>query len=165
MKSDTEMREVLSRQLHLKLKQWGIRAKVDAALAMQTEQATPVFDYLLAELRAFVVVEEQVPLRLEVPADWWEHFKQRWFPAWALARWPVRTLEIRLPVETIYPTLQTEIPPNLVGPTFTVLVKGNAMASFDTNTGRELSAHRRLLRKLERDQRDSCPTCGRDWRA
>jgi len=28
---------------------------------------------------------------LEVPANWWEHFKQRWFPAWALKRWPVLT--------------------------------------------------------------------------
>lgn len=26
---------------------------------------------------------------LQVPANWWEHFKQRWFPAWALERWPV----------------------------------------------------------------------------
>ena len=26
---------------------------------------------------------------LQVPANWWEHFKQRWFPKWALKRWPV----------------------------------------------------------------------------
>lgn len=23
------------------------------------------------------------------PADWWEAFKDRWFPKWALKRWPV----------------------------------------------------------------------------
>jgi len=23
------------------------------------------------------------------PADWWQHFKQRFFPSWALKRWPV----------------------------------------------------------------------------
>lgn len=27
---------------------------------------------------------------IEVPADWWQHFKQRWFPAWALRLWPVQ---------------------------------------------------------------------------
>lgn len=27
---------------------------------------------------------------VEWPATWWEHFKQRWFPRWALRRWPVR---------------------------------------------------------------------------
>lgn len=26
---------------------------------------------------------------IEVPADWWEAFKDRWFPAWARHRWPV----------------------------------------------------------------------------
>jgi hypothetical protein len=25
-----------------------------------------------------------------VPKDWWQHFKQRWFPGWALRRWPVQ---------------------------------------------------------------------------
>jgi hypothetical protein len=28
---------------------------------------------------------------LEVPANWWEHLKERWFPQWALKRWPVLT--------------------------------------------------------------------------
>ena len=23
------------------------------------------------------------------PASWWDHFKYRWFPSWALDRWPV----------------------------------------------------------------------------
>ena len=25
-----------------------------------------------------------------VPLDWWEHFKERWFPSWAKSRWPVK---------------------------------------------------------------------------
>ena len=29
------------------------------------------------------------------PADWWEAFKERWFPSWALARWPVVRREFR----------------------------------------------------------------------
>lgn len=24
------------------------------------------------------------------PADWWQAFKARWFPGWALSRWPVK---------------------------------------------------------------------------
>jgi len=27
---------------------------------------------------------------ISCPADWWQHFKQRWFPDWAINRWPVR---------------------------------------------------------------------------
>lgn len=26
---------------------------------------------------------------LYAPADWWEHFKERWFPQWAKDKWPV----------------------------------------------------------------------------
>lgn len=26
---------------------------------------------------------------LKTPANWWQHFKLRWFPKWALRRWPV----------------------------------------------------------------------------
>ena len=26
---------------------------------------------------------------ISVPRDWWEALKERWFPAWALLRWPV----------------------------------------------------------------------------
>lgn len=31
----------------------------------------------------------EVVCEFSAPADWWQHFKQRWFPAWALRRWPV----------------------------------------------------------------------------
>ena len=30
------------------------------------------------------------------PADWWQHFKERWAPLWVKRRWPVRYLEVRL---------------------------------------------------------------------
>lgn len=35
-------------------------------------------------------VEKVVALSIEYPASWWEHFKQRWFPAFMLKRWPVK---------------------------------------------------------------------------
>ena len=33
---------------------------------------------------------------MEVPLDWWEHFKERWFPARALKRWPVKMQRIKV---------------------------------------------------------------------
>ena len=29
-----------------------------------------------------------------IPADWWQSFKQRWFPKWLLRRFPVRELDL-----------------------------------------------------------------------
>lgn len=37
--------------------------------------------------------ERETPVA-EVPLDWWQAFRARWFPAWWLARWPVRMRQI-----------------------------------------------------------------------
>lgn len=40
--------------------------------------------------------EETIEVHERWPATWWEHFKERFFPAWALERWPVRYREINV---------------------------------------------------------------------
>lgn len=40
------------------------------------------------------------------PADWWQHFKQRWFPRWALNRWPVRLAEVTVHASELFPELK-----------------------------------------------------------
>lgn len=40
--------------------------------------------------RMFTLAGQQKAETVSFPCDWWQHFKQRWFPAWALVRWPVR---------------------------------------------------------------------------
>ena len=37
------------------------------------------------------------------PRDWWEHVKQRWFPQWALARWPVIETVHAFDLQRLYP--------------------------------------------------------------
>lgn len=34
--------------------------------------------------------------RVTYPEDWWQAFKQRWLPRWALRRWPVRQRTIEM---------------------------------------------------------------------
>ena len=29
-------------------------------------------------------------VEVKYPLDWWQSFKERWFPKWVLRRWPVR---------------------------------------------------------------------------
>ncbi len=43
---------------------------------------------------AQALTQEWVKQETQWPADWWQHFKQRWFPCWAKARWPVQ-MEIK----------------------------------------------------------------------
>lgn len=41
--------------------------------------------------------------QVKFPADWWQAFKARWFPAWALRRWPVVHTTVRFEAKAIYP--------------------------------------------------------------
>jgi hypothetical protein len=43
------------------------------------------------EARATARVSVQVTATVEVPASWFQHLKRDHFPAWWVARWPVRT--------------------------------------------------------------------------
>lgn len=40
------------------------------------------------------------------PADWWQGVKARWFPAWALKRWPVQRRTIKLDAYELHPRLR-----------------------------------------------------------
>ena len=40
--------------------------------------------------RSYVLGMGTEKVGCEWPATWWQHLKQRWFPRWALRRWPVR---------------------------------------------------------------------------
>jgi len=36
------------------------------------------------------IAKERISVHKRWPKDWWQAFKDRWFPAWALKRWPVQ---------------------------------------------------------------------------
>lgn len=57
---------------------------------------------LVIQLTSFVLAKRREDLTESVyyPADWWQAFKARWFPRWALKRWPTRT--IMLNITTVY---------------------------------------------------------------
>jgi hypothetical protein len=48
------------------------------------------------ELVAYVTRGEHEQIGfIDVPATWWDTFKGEYFPAWALARWPVQYKGLR----------------------------------------------------------------------
>ncbi len=50
---------------------------------------------------------ERIDVEAKYPADWWEAFKERWFPKWALQRWPVKykTISVHRDVVRVCPHL------------------------------------------------------------
>lgn len=51
---------------------------------------------------------------IRYPRDWWQAVKARWFPAWALRRWPVVETVHTVMAQALLPSLQ--VPPEY-GPT------------------------------------------------
>lgn len=47
-------------------------------------------DDLIVSLRTFVPAASKIVQRVDVPETWWDAVKERWFPDWALDRWPAQ---------------------------------------------------------------------------
>jgi hypothetical protein len=60
---------------------------------------------IILRVKGFVWGENLQSETIQAPRDWWEHFKERWFPAWALRRWPVQYTGKTLTARALYPLL------------------------------------------------------------
>lgn len=47
---------------------------------------------------------------VQYPTDWWQAFKERWYPKWLLAKYPVRYKVFEVDVKALYPDLKYDIP-------------------------------------------------------
>jgi len=62
---------------------------------------------IIIKVKSFVYGVDEATRRVEIryPADWWEAFKERWFPRWLLKRYPVKYHEETVEAREIYPTV------------------------------------------------------------
>lgn len=78
-------------------------------------------DQLIYELEGYIWGQEaeRVEVRVDYPLDWWQAFKERWFPVFLIRRFPVKRKKIRkaLVAEVLYPDL------NIVEPNRPYVVK------------------------------------------
>lgn len=51
---------------------------------------------------------------VQTPQDWWEHLKERWFPRWALRRWPVQYENYDVILGALYPQRKLKWPKSRV---------------------------------------------------
>lgn len=65
---------------------------------------------LVANIRAYILSETTEPTEIRVPRDWWQALKQRWFPKWALRRWPVVETVHEISFKVLYPYFKAKIP-------------------------------------------------------
>jgi hypothetical protein len=77
---------------------------------------TDALDFLTDDIGIRVVQKvwgrELQRQEVKYPANWWEAVKDRWLPAWAKGRWPVRYRVVTLTARELYPRLA--FPPETV---------------------------------------------------
>lgn len=73
--------------------------------AVRVEEAFG-FDALLVRLDAFVWSHtDRTEVVGKYPSTWWDAVKARWYPLWALRKWPVQYTKVIAEVKVLYPDL------------------------------------------------------------
>lgn len=72
------------------------------------------FDDIVLRVMQAVYGETLESVECEWPADWWQAFKGRWFPGWALRRWPVRLDGATLEARAMYPKVSMPEEPHKI---------------------------------------------------
>ena len=69
-------------------------------------------DTIYARIKGFVWAEEESAkyIAVKYPADWWQAFKEKYFTAWMLERWPVIYKKFSWNVKCLYPEFRPSIP-------------------------------------------------------
>jgi hypothetical protein len=60
------------------------------------EYRSSINNMLISSLDTYILgmPDENIEVHKSWPKDWWQAFKQRWFPDWAIRRWPVEMSRI-----------------------------------------------------------------------
>lgn len=69
-----------------------------------------VDDMIHYQLRGFLWGERAGRYTFTAPSDWWQALRERWWPRWALTRWPVKYRREVIEVTAIYPDLKISLP-------------------------------------------------------
>lgn len=62
-----------------------------------------VLDAMVLRLNAYLASEKLQHIVVRYPKDWWQAFKERFFPKWLLRRFPVQYHEEHYEVRAFYP--------------------------------------------------------------
>jgi len=100
--------EIPTRELALKALTFCVRKRMDPRI-MWSVKPDVILDQvssdMIMSLESRIWGRELGVDHLKWPATWWDAVRERWCPAWALKRWPVRYRRYSVQAWHTYPTL------------------------------------------------------------
>ena len=101
-----------------------------AKYAMATDNIKVCADWmgesLAVQIKDYIFAQTLEEHKATYPSDWWQAFKERWFPKWVLRRWPVRHTTVELKAQAIYPSLVLPKEPHVFRSTMAVVTDERA---------------------------------------
>ena len=73
--------------------------------SVHLDNLSPYFGQLVLQIKQSVYGRDLDTRTVRYPADWWQAFKARWFPAWAKERWPVKETVVTWTARELFPLL------------------------------------------------------------
>ena len=67
-------------------------------------------DHFSMELKGYLLGEDIQREQVSYPSDWWQGFKERWFPQWAKRRWPIVLKTTILDAKLLYTQFKPALP-------------------------------------------------------
>ncbi len=105
----------LSREVQLEAIRIGLESRISDEMLLGTSVKViqdVLYNQVRVAVRGFVWAESESVQRTEIkyPRDWWQAFKERWFPKWLLEKYPVDYHHITVDVKAIYPDFKQALP-------------------------------------------------------
>lgn len=69
-----------------------------------------VADNMLARIQGYIWSERVGHNEIKYPLDWFQAFKERWFPVWVKKKYPIKYQYYRFNLKAIYPKLRISLP-------------------------------------------------------
>jgi hypothetical protein len=80
------------------------------ASVLFSEQDSFIYNSVDMRIRGYIWGERGKSEAIKYPATWRDSFKERWFPKWLLARYPVAYRVHEINTTTLYPNFRISVP-------------------------------------------------------
>jgi len=110
--SEYATREFYGGFVTTELEKFRIRFIEDITPLLQGAKAEMMLEYSEMRISGYIWSDpdEIKVYDAEFPEDWWQAFKERWFPQWLKKRYPVKYKQIVINARALYPSYKAVVP-------------------------------------------------------
>jgi len=87
-----------------------LKYKMKLIFPIPTIRLSQLEETILIAIDGYVWADHVDTKEVTYPVDWWQAFKDRWFPQWAKKRWPIKYNDYAIEKWLTYPGIDYRVP-------------------------------------------------------